>query len=107
MTHTIAHPIVVQRRRGRKLAIGTGLVMTALASGAMLATSASAAVATPSSAVTVVADGDADSPARRSIQKEKGNLPSYVIPHTIVKPKYPAPPVCEKKPYLPNCGPQW
>ncbi|MFD7283243.1 hypothetical protein ACFV80_41205 [Streptomyces sp. NPDC059862] len=106
MAHNIGNPTDAQRRRGWKFGIGICLVSTALASGAMLVTSASAAVAAPSSAVTVLSDDDSGNPPHKSSQGSKGDL-RYYNPHTIANPPFPYPPVCEKKPYLPNCGPQW
>ncbi|MFG2873706.1 hypothetical protein ACGFYU_01525 [Streptomyces sp. NPDC048337] len=106
MARNFGNPADAQHRRGWKNGIRAGLLLTVLASAPVLVTSASAAVAAPSSAATVVADGDSDSTPRKSLQNSKGNL-TYYIPHTIATPKYPAPPVCEKKPFLPNCGPQW
>ncbi|MFC9294020.1 hypothetical protein ACFTWH_03720 [Streptomyces sp. NPDC057011] len=106
MAGKLGNPADAHHRRGWKVGTTAGLLLTALASGPVLATAASAAVAAPSSSATVVADGGSDSSPRTSVPKSKGSLP-YYIPHTIATPKYPAPPVCEKKPFLPNCGPQW
>ncbi|MEV6734436.1 MULTISPECIES: hypothetical protein [unclassified Streptomyces] len=106
MNHNFGNSTITEHRNGWKLGIRMGLVLTTLASGAMLATSASAAIAAPASAVTVATDDDSGNIPRKSFQNSqvnsKRNL-TYYSPHTIMPPKDPFPPVCDKKPYLPNC----
>ncbi|RZB16432.1 hypothetical protein StrepF001_27530 [Streptomyces sp. F001] len=100
MTHSVGNPTDIQRRRGWSFGIGMGLASAAMASGVMLAVPASAAVFIPSSVITVPTDDGVDI--------DVDDLRPYPFPKDPnddpLPPKPPKNP-CEKKPWLPDCGP--